>query len=122
MARKFESEGKITFKFRHKVTEVTTTNGAADGVTDESYYIAAFVSGEIDRRSSFTTNIYANRFKGGFNQGEAVTGYGGSAAYSRNLTSRLSARAALAIDSIESDVSVEDFTTASALVGLRLGF
>lgn len=99
-----------------------TVLAAADGVTDESYYIAAFVSGEIDRQSSFTTNIYANRFESGFNQGEAVTAYGGSAAYSRNLTSRLAARVALAIDSIDSDVSVEDFATASALVGLRLGF
>ncbi len=99
-----------------------TVLGAADGVTDESYYVAAFVSGELDERSSFTTNVYANRFESGFDLAEPVTGYGGSAAYSRSLTSRLSARAAIAIDSIDSDVSDEDFTAASALVGLRLGF
>jgi len=114
--------GGAGYDRRRFIAAAGTVLGAADGVTDETYYVSAFVSGKVDDRSSFTTNIYANRFESGFDLADAVTGYGGSAAFSRSITSRLSARAALAIDSIDSDVSAEDFTAASALVGLRLGF
>ncbi|GAA4643664.1 hypothetical protein GCM10023115_16240 [Pontixanthobacter gangjinensis] len=99
-----------------------TVLGAANGVTDESYYVAAFVSGNVDANSTFTTNAYYNYFSSGFDLAGEVSALGASAAYNRNLTSRLSARAAIAIDSIDSDVSDADFTAASALVGLRYGF
>lgn len=99
-----------------------TVLGAADGLTDESYYAAFFLSGQLDANSSFTTNLYANRFESGFEQGGDVNTVGGSAAYSRSITRNLSARAAVAVDHINSEASPEDFTAASALVGLRLGF
>lgn len=99
-----------------------TVLGVADGLADQSYYGAFFLSGELDAQSSFTTNLYANRFESGFDLAGDATTLGGSAAYSRSLTRNLSARAAVAVDHINSDVSPEDFTAASALVGLRLGF
>lgn len=99
-----------------------TVLGLANGVTDESFYVAAFVSGNVDERSTFTTNAYYNYFSSGFDLAGDVSAVGASAAYNRNLTSRLSARAAIAIDSIDSDVSDADFTAASALIGLRYGF
>ncbi|MXO90397.1 preprotein translocase subunit YajC [Pontixanthobacter aquaemixtae] len=95
---------------------------AADGVTDESYYASVFLSGEVGRRGNFTTNAYYNYLQSGFDLAGEVNAIGASAAYSHNISSRLSARAAVAIDSLDSDVSTEDFTAASALVGLRFGF
>ncbi|MDN3645279.1 preprotein translocase subunit YajC [Pontixanthobacter aestiaquae] len=95
---------------------------AADGVTDESYYAALFLSGEVGQRGNFSTNAYYNYFNSGFDQAGDVTAIGASAAYNHSISSRLSARAAIAVDSLDSDVSDEDFTAASALVGLRFGF
>ncbi len=95
---------------------------AADGVTDESYYAALFLSGEVGQRGNFSTNAYYNYFNSGFDLAGDVTAIGASAAYNHSISSRLSARAAIAVDSLDSDVSAEDFTAASALVGLRFGF
>lgn len=99
-----------------------TVLAAANGVLDESYYGSFFLSGQIDRNSRFTTNAYASLIDSGFDQAGDVLALGASAGYSRAITSNLSARAAVALDHIESDVALEDFTAASALVGLRLGF
>ncbi|MFZ1743844.1 MAG: preprotein translocase subunit YajC [Pontixanthobacter sp.] len=107
---------------RRFIASPGTVLGLANGVTDESYYAAVFVSGNVDQHSTFTTNAYYNYFTSGFDLAGDVTALGASAAYSRSLTSRLSARAAVAIDSIDSDVSNADYTAASALVGLRFGF
>ena len=96
--------------------------GSADGSTDESYYASLFLSGPIDARSDFSTNLYANHRESGFDAAGDVTTLGGSAAYNRNLTRRLSARAAVALDHIASETAPDDFTAASALVGLRFGF
>ncbi len=96
--------------------------GVADGVTDEIYTMSLFLSGEIDARSGFATNVYLNHLESGFEAAGDVTTLGGSAAYNRSLTRRVSARAAVALDHIDSDTSPEDFTAASALVGLRVGF
>lgn len=99
-----------------------TVLASANGVLDESYYAAFFLSGDIDRNSSFTTNAYANLIQSGFDESGDVLAVGASAAYNRSITSRLSARAAVALDHIDSDVALEDFTAASALIGLRYGF
>ncbi|WP_209347752.1 preprotein translocase subunit YajC [Pontixanthobacter sp. CEM42] len=99
-----------------------TVLAAADGVTDESYYAALFLSGEVGQRGNFSTNAYYNYFNSGFDLAGDVTAIGASAAYNHSISSRLSARAAIAVDSLDSDVSAEDFTAASALVGLRFGF
>ena len=94
----------------------------ANGVIDESYYLTWFLSGDLGRNAGFTTNAYANWIESGFENGGDVFVLGGSAAYRRSLTDRLSARAAIAIDHLDSDITDEDLTAASALLGLRYDF
>ena len=112
----------IGYDRRRFIAGQGTVLAAADGVSDESYYASAFLSGPVGQNGNFTTNAYYNYFQSGFDQAGEVSALGASAAYNHNLTSRLSARAAVAVDHLDSDVSVEDFTAASALVGLRFGF
>jgi hypothetical protein len=92
-----------------------------DGLTDESYYVIGGVTRQIGQSASLTTNAYINWFDSASDGGD-VTGFGGSAAYNQSLTRRLTARAALAIDYLDSEFSAEDFAYATALVGLRYDF
>ncbi len=98
-----------------------TVLAALNGQTDESYYVTGSINSEIGRSGNFATNAYVNWFTSEANNSD-LTAYGASAAYSRALTDRLSARAALAVDYFESDFNAEDFAAASALVGLRYDF
>lgn len=94
----------------------------ANGVTDEAYYGSIFLSGELGRRANFSTNAYATLLQSGFDQQGEVLATGASASYNRSLTDRLSLRAAVALDHIDSDLDLEDLTAASGLLGLRYGF
>lgn len=99
-----------------------TVLAAANGLVDESYFVSSSLTGDIGRNASFALNAYGNRFETETNGGQTVTAVGGSAAYNQTILPRLSARAAIAIDHLESDISVEDITAASGLVGLRYDF
>jgi hypothetical protein len=99
-----------------------TVLAAANGVIDESYYVAAYLSGPLGRNAGFSANAYANWLESGFANGGDVFAMGTSASYSRSLFDRLSARAAVALDYLDSDIAAEDLTAASALVGLRYDF
>jgi len=99
-----------------------TVLAAANGLVDESYFVSSSLTGQIGRNASFALNSYGNRFETETNGGQTVTAVGGSAAYNQTILPRLTARAAVAIDHLESDVSVEDITAASGLVGLRYDF
>ena len=92
-----------------------------DGVTDENIWLAAYLNGRLGPRSSFSTNIYANWFDSGFENGGNGTSFGASAAYNHLLTRRLTATAAVGIDGV-TRVEDEDFWTASALVAMRYSF
>jgi len=92
-----------------------------DGLRDESYYVIGSLTSDIGQSGALTTNAYINWFTSEVNISD-LTAYGASAAYSRALTGRLSARAAVAVDYFDSEFSEEDFAAASALVGLRLDF
>ncbi|MEM6475476.1 MAG: preprotein translocase subunit YajC [Pseudomonadota bacterium] len=94
---------------------------AIDGVTDENYYVAGALSAGAGRSGRVAANVYANWFDAGEDGGD-VTAYGASAAYNRALTRKLSARAALGVDYIESSFTDDDFAVASALLGLRYDF
>lgn len=107
---------------RKFIAAQNTVLGAADGLTDENIYIAAYLNGQLGTRASFATNVYANWFDSGFDlAGDSFT-VGASAGYSRDLGSRLTANAALGLDHITSDLLLDDITAASARVGLRYGF
>lgn len=99
-----------------------TVLAAANGVVDENYWVAFYLDGELGPGAGFSANTYANWLKSGFNNTGDVLAIGASAAYRRRLTGNLSARAALAIDHIDSTLSVDDVTAASALLGLRYDF
>ena len=98
-----------------------TVLALADGRVDENIWAAAYVNGQIDERSSFATNIYANWFDSGFDQAGSATAFGATAAYNRLLTRRLTATAAVGLDGF-SRKALEDYWTASALVGMRYSF
>lgn len=99
-----------------------TVLGNANGVIDESIWLAAFLNGKIDSRSSFGTNVYANWFQSGSSQAGDLTAVGATASYNRLLTNRLTATAAVGIDGVNRDDPLEDFWSASALLGVRYSF
>ena len=99
-----------------------TVLAAADGVVDETIYLNAGVSGPLSRNSSYTVTTYASWFDSGVPTAGDTFALGSSAAYYRNLTAKLTARAAIALNYIDSDLSASDLKTASALVGLRYDF
>lgn len=92
-----------------------------NGLTDESYYVIGGLSRDVGQSANFTTNAYVNWFDSEGSSGN-VTALGASAAYNQSLSSRLVGRAAIAIDTIESEFTAEDIAVATALVGLRYNF
>lgn len=94
----------------------------ADGLVDESYYVTAGLSGPVGQRGNFSVNSYANWFNSGSAGVGDVSAIGGSASYSEQVFRNLSARAAVAISMLDSDIAPDNFTTASALLGLRYDF
>jgi len=119
--------GRLTAAFgagydrRTFIAAAGTALEAADGLTDESYYLTGALTRAIGRSGTLQTNAYINWFDAGAGDGD-LTAFGASAAYNRLITGRLSARAAVAVDYFDSDFSAEDFATASALLGLRYDF
>ncbi|MFW2350340.1 preprotein translocase subunit YajC [Qipengyuania sp.] len=99
-----------------------TVLALADGVVDESYYVAAGLGGPVGPRGSFSVNTYASWFDSGTAGAGDVSAIGGSASYSEEVFRNLSARAAVAISMLDSDLAPDNFTTASALLGLRYDF
>ncbi|MEL7197264.1 MAG: preprotein translocase subunit YajC [Pseudomonadota bacterium] len=92
-----------------------------DGVTDESYYALASLNRQLGNSGRLTANTYYNRFESGTNSGD-VNSAGASFGYTRFITSKLSARGAVALDYVDSEFAQSDFLFASALAGLRYDF
>ncbi|CDO36687.1 hypothetical protein [Novosphingobium sp. KN65.2] len=100
-----------------------TVLASANGLIDENYWLAAYLSGRLGPDAGWSTNVYANWLSSSGPLGGDVAGYGATAAYYRLLTQRLRATAALGIDgTTRNDPSIDDIWTASALVGLRYNF
>ena len=98
-----------------------TVLAAVDGLTDESYYVIGGLSRQVGQNANITTNAYVNWFDAAGSNGN-VTALGGSAAYNQSITQRLTGRAAIAVDYINSDFTAEDVAFATALIGLRYNF
>lgn len=92
-----------------------------DGTTDESYYVIGGITQVIGQNASFSTNGYVNWFDGAGANSD-VTAFGGSAAYNQSITRRLTGRAAVAVDYLDSEFTAQDFAIATALLGLRYDF
>lgn len=99
-----------------------TVLAAANGVVDENYWMNAYVNGRLSQHDGFTTSVYANWLQTGAGFAGDASAVGANASYYRNLTSKLSATAALGIDGVNRDDPLEDFWTASALLGVRYNF
>jgi hypothetical protein len=99
-----------------------TVLAVANGTVDENYWRVAYHNGTIDAGSNFTTNVYANWFKNGTGFAHDSTSIGATAAYYRKLTGQLTATAALGIDGTNQEAPLQDFWTASALIGVRYSF
>ena len=97
-----------------------TALAAADGAVDQSYYAYVGLGAPVDAFSSFSLNGYASYLDPGSSELNDALLLGASAAYSRTLFRNLSARAAVSVDTIDSELL--DETNASALVGLRYDF
>ena len=95
---------------------------SANGVVDEAYWVNYYLGAQIGRNAGFDANAYASWIDSGFAANGEVFALGASAAYRRSITGRLSARAAVAVDHLDSEATVEDYTSASALLGLRYDF
>ena len=98
-----------------------TVLAAANGVTDENLWAAAYLNGRIDRSSSFSTSVYGNLYKSGDALSGDITALGATAAYYRLLTSKLIATAAIGIDGVRRETLV-DIWSAQAMVGVRYSF
>ena len=92
-----------------------------DGITDESYYLAANLAHELDRRSSLSAGAHASWFDDGTGGLGDGMGYSASVAYYRHLWRGLTSVAAVGIDGITRD-SLPDYSAALALLGLRYTF
>ncbi len=100
-----------------------TALAAADGIVDETYYLQGSLSRAIGDNANLSTNAYVNWFESGDDlTSGSVTAYGASAAYNQSIAGNLSARAALAVDYLDSELSADDFAFATALFGLRYDF
>ncbi len=99
-----------------------TILAAANGLVDENYWAAFYLNGKLGPDSSFAANTYANWLKSGFNTSGDILSVGASAAYRQRLTAGLSARGAVAVDYRRSNLTADDLTAASALLGLRYDF
>ena len=119
--------GRLTAAFgagydrRTFIAAAGTALEAVNGVRDETYYVTGGVTRQLGESGSIQANAYVNWFDAGTADSD-LTAMGASAAYNRSITSRLSARAALAVDYFDSEFTADDFSTATALLGLRYDF
>jgi hypothetical protein len=98
-----------------------TVLAAANGVIDENIWLAAYLGGRIDRNSGFSGSVYANWYQSGAALAGDVSAIGATAAYYRNLTSRLTATAAIGLDGVQRE-NLVDLWSAQAMVGMRYSF
>ena len=99
-----------------------TVLALADGTIDEFLWLAGQVQYKLDMRSGIATTAYAKFTMPEQSQFGDSTALGASAAYYRNLTGGLSTTVALSVDGQDREFVVEDYLSASALLGLRYSF
>lgn len=92
-----------------------------DGLVDESVFVAANFNRQLDRDSSLFAGASASWFNADDSTLGDGMGYSASLAYNRDLLRNLTATAAVGLDGISRD-DLPDFSTASALLGLRYSF
>lgn len=113
----------LAIGYDHRRFLVSNVGGQAQisGLSDENYYLSGYLGRELDRRSSISTNVYANLNDPGQAGAPDSYGFGANVGYYRNIWRGLSASAAVGIDTFEVEDVSQD-VTASALLGLRYSF
>ncbi len=97
-----------------------TVLAPVNGLVDESYYVIGGLTRDIGQNANIATTAYANWFDGAGNNDATAAGI--TAAYNQSITRRLTGRAAIAVDYVDSEFTAQDFAFATALVGLRYDF
>ena len=92
-----------------------------DGLVDETIWLGAYASQQLDQASGISANAYANWFDSGFDSQGQGMGYSAALAYYRQLIRGLTGTAAVGVDGVTRE-ALPDYTNASALVGLRYSF
>lgn len=98
-----------------------TVLAGVDGLVDESVFVSANFSRQLDRDSSLFAGAGASWFNAGDSTLGDGMGYSASLAYNRDLLRNLTATAAVGLDGINRD-DLPDYSSASALLGLRYSF
>ena len=111
----------IGYNRRRFYTADTGALASFGGVVDEVYFANYFLAKEIDARSNFDANFYANYLQSGIGTGNDILALGANAAYYRNFTNRLSGTVAVGVDGFDSEL-LDDSVIGSALLGLRYSF
>ena len=111
----------VGYDRRKYIAAAGTALSALDGIVDENYWVAAYANRQLDRQSSVNFGASASWFETGFDSAGGSLGYSTSLAYYRNIIAGLSGTAAVSLDGITRE-SLPDYTSASALLGLRYSF
>ncbi len=98
-----------------------TVLGAANGRTDQTYYVNGQLSGPIDRLTGFSVGIYDSWYKSGLSDLGDVNAAGINAGLSRQFTQRLVGSAAVGLDALNRKVAADELI-ATGQVSLRYNF
>lgn len=98
-----------------------TVLAASSGTIDENIWLSAYFNGRIDQNSSLGATLWANWYQSGDTLAGDSNAVGATASYSRAITQRLNATAAIGLTGVNR-AAFEDIWTAQALAGLRYSF
>jgi hypothetical protein len=98
-----------------------TAIGALDGLVDDHAWYALYANTQLDARSVLSADANVSWFQSELDPGGDILGYSAALSYRRNLIRGLSASAAIGLDGISRE-NLDDFLSASALLGLRYSF
>lgn len=111
----------VGYDRRRFIGAAGTVLASLDGVVDETVWYALTASTQLDARSVLAANASASWFQSGADLSADIIGYSASLSYRRNLIRGLSGTAAVGLDGISRE-NLDDFMSASALLGLRYQF
>ena len=111
----------VGYDRRKYIGAAGTVLASVDGLVDETIWYALYGSTQIDARSVLSADATASWFQSEADPAGSVLGYTASLSYRRNLIRGLSATAAVGLDGISRE-NLDDFMSASALLGLRYSF
>lgn len=94
---------------------------AANGRTDQNFYVTGQISGPIDRLTAFTVAAYDSWYKSGVSDLADVNSVGVNAGITHQFTPRLIGNAGVGLDAINRKVFADDLI-ATGQVGLRYNF